>query len=180
VALAEKFVQHHLRWFGHIQRRPLEAPICSGVISWIGNGRRDRGRLNLTWEESVKKDLKDWSITKELALNRREWKLTNNLCDRTLIFGSYSFIVFYGSFFIPFRLFCVLVFLLPSPLFLFVFSIAFLSPLLFHFCFCFCFSALVGLSLAYRNLLGTKRLDCWLVMVPIFLLVLLNRMSLKW
>jgi hypothetical protein len=29
----------------------------------------------VTWEESVKSDLKDWCITKELALDRREWKL---------------------------------------------------------------------------------------------------------
>jgi hypothetical protein len=29
----------------------------------------------LTWEESVKRDLKDCCITKELALDRREWKL---------------------------------------------------------------------------------------------------------
>jgi hypothetical protein len=29
----------------------------------------------LTWEESVKRDLNDWFITKELALDRREWKL---------------------------------------------------------------------------------------------------------
>jgi hypothetical protein len=41
----------------------------------VGNEKRGRGRPNLTWEESVKRDLKDWSITKELALDRREWKL---------------------------------------------------------------------------------------------------------
>jgi hypothetical protein len=29
----------------------------------------------LTWEESMKRDLKDWNIIKELALDRREWKL---------------------------------------------------------------------------------------------------------
>jgi hypothetical protein len=28
----EKLVQHRLRWFGHIQRRPAEAPVRSGVI----------------------------------------------------------------------------------------------------------------------------------------------------
>jgi hypothetical protein len=28
----EKLVQHRLRWFGHIQRRPVEAPIRNGVI----------------------------------------------------------------------------------------------------------------------------------------------------
>jgi hypothetical protein len=54
----EKLVQHHLRWFGYIQQRPAEAPIRNG-----GNN---------TWEESVKRNLKDWCITKELALDRRE------------------------------------------------------------------------------------------------------------
>jgi hypothetical protein len=29
----------------------------------------------LVSEESVKRDLKDWSITNELALDRRRWKL---------------------------------------------------------------------------------------------------------
>jgi hypothetical protein len=28
----EKLVQHHLRWFGHMQQRPVEAPIRNGVI----------------------------------------------------------------------------------------------------------------------------------------------------
>jgi hypothetical protein len=71
----ERLVQHRLRWFGHIQRRPAEEPIRSEVIRRSGNEKRDRGRPNLTWEESVKRDLKDWCITKELALDRREWKL---------------------------------------------------------------------------------------------------------
>jgi hypothetical protein len=70
----EKLVQHRLRWFGHIQRRSTKALIYSGVISRIGNGKRGRGRSNLIWDESVKRDLKDWSIIKKLALNRREWK----------------------------------------------------------------------------------------------------------
>jgi hypothetical protein len=39
------------------------------------NEKRGRRRPNLTWEESMKRDLKDWSITKELPLDRREWKL---------------------------------------------------------------------------------------------------------
>jgi hypothetical protein len=68
----EKLVQHRLRWFGHIQRRPIEAPVRSGVIRRFDNEKRDRERPNLTWEESVKRDLKDRCITKELALDRRE------------------------------------------------------------------------------------------------------------
>jgi hypothetical protein len=68
----EKLVQHRLRWFGHMQQRPAEAPIRNGVVRRTGNKKRGRGRPNLTWEESVKRDLKDWCITKELALDRRE------------------------------------------------------------------------------------------------------------
>jgi hypothetical protein len=68
----EKLVQHHLRWFEHIQRRPAEAPVHSGVIRRSDNEKRGRGQSNLTWEESVKRDLKDWCITNELALDRRD------------------------------------------------------------------------------------------------------------
>jgi hypothetical protein len=38
----EKLVQHRLRWFGHIQRRPAEAPVRNGVIRQTGNEKRDK------------------------------------------------------------------------------------------------------------------------------------------
>jgi hypothetical protein len=50
-----------------------------GLFSQTGNRKSGSGRLNLTWEESVKRDLRDSSITKELALDRREWKLAINV-----------------------------------------------------------------------------------------------------
>ena len=73
--MEEKLVQHRLRWFGHIQRRPSEAPVHSGRLKRVENVKRGRDRQNLTWEESVKRVLKDWSITKELAMDRGAWKL---------------------------------------------------------------------------------------------------------
>ena len=72
--IEEKLVQHRLRWFWHLQRRPPEAPVRK-IISRFESTRRGRGRPRLTWEEAVKKDLKEWNVSKELALDRSAWKL---------------------------------------------------------------------------------------------------------
>ena len=37
--------------------------------------KRGRGRPNLTWDESVKRELNDWNIAKELGMDRCAWKL---------------------------------------------------------------------------------------------------------
>jgi hypothetical protein len=43
VALVEKKpVQHCLQWFGHMQRRSVEAPIRNEVIKRTGNKKRGR------------------------------------------------------------------------------------------------------------------------------------------
>ena len=68
--IEEKFIQHRLRWFGHVQRRSPEAPVRSGVLKRVDSVKRDRGRLKLISGESVKRDLKDWNISKDLAMDR--------------------------------------------------------------------------------------------------------------
>ena len=67
--IEEKLVQHRLRWFGHVQRRPPEAPMHSGIIRWNNEVKRGRGRPHLTWEEAVKRDLRDRNIMREVALD---------------------------------------------------------------------------------------------------------------
>jgi hypothetical protein len=57
--IEDKLIQHRLRWFGHIQWRPLEAPVRSGVLKRADNVKSGRGRPKLTWDESVKRDLKE-------------------------------------------------------------------------------------------------------------------------
>jgi hypothetical protein len=77
--IEEKLIQHRLRWFGHVQRRPPEAPVHSGVLKRGDNVRRGRGRPRLTWDETVKRDFKEWNIAKELAMHRSAWRLAINV-----------------------------------------------------------------------------------------------------
>ena len=51
----------------------------SGVLERVDNVKRDRGRPKLTWDESVNRDLKDWNISKEIALDRSAWRLAINV-----------------------------------------------------------------------------------------------------
>jgi hypothetical protein len=39
--IEEKIVQHQLRWFRHVQRRP-EAPVYSGILRCDSNEKRER------------------------------------------------------------------------------------------------------------------------------------------
>ena len=51
----------------------------SGVLKRVDKVKKDRGRPKLTWEESVKRDLKDWDISEKLALDRSSWRLAINV-----------------------------------------------------------------------------------------------------
>ena len=77
--IEEKLIQHRLRWFGHVQQRPPEAPVHSGVLKRVDNVKRGRGRPKLTWDESVKRDLKKWNISKEVPLDMSAWRLAINI-----------------------------------------------------------------------------------------------------
>ena len=50
----------------------------SGVLKCVDKVRRGRGRPKLTWDESIKRDLKDGDISEELVLDRSAWIQTIN------------------------------------------------------------------------------------------------------
>jgi hypothetical protein len=53
-----------------------EAPVRSGILNRPENIRRGRGRSRLTWEEAIKRYLKELNIPKKLVLDRSAWKIT--------------------------------------------------------------------------------------------------------
>jgi hypothetical protein len=77
--IEEKLIQHQLKWFRHVRRRPPEAPVRSGVLKRADNVKSGGGRPKLTWDESVKRDLKEWNISKDLDMDRSAWRLAINV-----------------------------------------------------------------------------------------------------
>jgi hypothetical protein len=80
ISLVLKLIQHRLRWFGHVQRKSPEASVCGGVLKRTDNVKSGRGRFKLTWEKSVKRDLKEWNI-KDLAMDMSAWRLAINVSE---------------------------------------------------------------------------------------------------
>ena len=51
------------------------------VLERVDNVKRGRGRPKLTCDESVKRNLKDWNISKEIVLYRSAWRLAINVSE---------------------------------------------------------------------------------------------------
>jgi hypothetical protein len=69
-SIEEKLIQHRLRWFGHVHRRPTEAPVHRSIIKRDNNVKRGSDRPNLTWEKIIKRGMKECNILMELCLDR--------------------------------------------------------------------------------------------------------------
>ena len=70
--IEEKMRENRLRLFGHIQRRPINAPVRKSDAIHIKGNARGRGRPKLTWPEIIKKDLVWCGLTDIMAPDRVE------------------------------------------------------------------------------------------------------------
>ena len=73
--------ENRLRWFGHIQRKPLNAPIRKSDLLTIQGNARGRRRPKLTWTEIIKKYITIYNLSASLALNRIEWRKQVHVAD---------------------------------------------------------------------------------------------------
>jgi hypothetical protein len=51
----------------------------SGVLKRADNVKSGRGQTKLIWDEFVKRDLKEWNISRDLAMNRSAGRLAVNV-----------------------------------------------------------------------------------------------------
>ena len=79
--IEDKLRENRLRWFGHVKRRPLSAPVRKSDLINIDGSARGRGRPKLTWWDIIRKDMISCGLSEEIALNRAEWKNRIHVAD---------------------------------------------------------------------------------------------------
>ena len=65
--------RRRLEWFGHVKRRDKTENIRA-VVEMKMEGKRPRGRPQLRWKDTVKRDMKAWSIKEEWATDHEKWR----------------------------------------------------------------------------------------------------------
>jgi len=68
--IEDKMRQTRLKWFGHVKRRSMDAPIRRCQRINIPKGRRGRGRPKKRLEAVIREDL----LTEDMAQDRRPWQ----------------------------------------------------------------------------------------------------------
>ena len=75
--------ERRMRWLGHVLRMK-DNRVPKRVLEWTPKGKRKRGRPNLSWGETIQRDLKvidiNISEAKDVAQNRSEWRAVTALC----------------------------------------------------------------------------------------------------
>ncbi|KAM2686887.1 hypothetical protein EV2_009726 [Malus domestica] len=72
-----------LRWYGHVQRRPTDAPVRRCDYGTEVQDRRGRGRSRKTLEEILRKDLEYLDLTEDMPQNRAQWRSRIHIADPT-------------------------------------------------------------------------------------------------
>ena len=72
-----------VRWFGHVLRRPTDAPVRRVERINLGQVKRAQGRPKKTWMEIIQQDIKAKGLSEGILLDRNEWRKLIHVSDPT-------------------------------------------------------------------------------------------------
>ena len=81
-SIKDKIRENRLRWFGHIRRRPMDAPIKKVEKIDFEQSKKLRGRPKMTWIEVVKNDMKLLELEERMVVDRNVWRRKIYVLDR--------------------------------------------------------------------------------------------------
>ncbi|GKD73211.1 retrovirus-related pol polyprotein LINE-1 [Tanacetum coccineum] len=68
-SIIDKMREGRLRWFGHVKRKPQNAPVRR-VEAMLVEGSRRRGRPKLRWEDRLKQDMMELLLSVDMTSDR--------------------------------------------------------------------------------------------------------------
>ncbi|KAD6796202.1 hypothetical protein E3N88_07098 [Mikania micrantha] len=71
--ISDKVREGRLRWFGHVRRRHVLAPVRR-VENLSVEGKRYRGRPRLTWEKQIRQDMIALYLSEDMISDRNSWR----------------------------------------------------------------------------------------------------------
>ena len=79
--IEEKMRENRPQWFGHVRRRPTDAPVRRVERIKLGQVKRAQGRPKKTWIEVIRQDIEAKSLNEDILLDRNEWKKLIHVLD---------------------------------------------------------------------------------------------------
>ena len=73
-SIEDKMREVRLRWFGHLRRRPEDAPVRRCETIECLDYRRSRGRPKKSWSEVIRYDLRTLGLVEDMAQDRKLWR----------------------------------------------------------------------------------------------------------
>ncbi|VFQ95602.1 unnamed protein product [Cuscuta campestris] len=70
----DKLREARLRWFGHVRRWDVDAPVRRCERITVIGGSRGRGRPRKNWKKVIRQDLGLLTLTEDMALDRNLWR----------------------------------------------------------------------------------------------------------
>ena len=67
-----KMRENRLRWFGHVRRRPIDAPVRRVERIKLGQVKRAQGRPQKTWMDIIRQDIEAKGLNEGILLDRNE------------------------------------------------------------------------------------------------------------
>jgi len=81
--IVEKMVENRLRWFGHVERRPIDSVVRRVDQMEDSQITRGKGRPRKTIRETIKKDLEINELERNMVYNRTLWSNLIHVTDPT-------------------------------------------------------------------------------------------------
>ena len=72
-SIEDKMRETRLRWFGHVRRRPIDAPVRKCETIECLDYRRSRGPKK-SWSEIIRHNLRTLGLVEDMAQDRILWR----------------------------------------------------------------------------------------------------------